>query len=297
MGKALGVQQMQASLLGASWATRFLEMGETHVSHQGKSLRFKRNPQPDGTVFAAAQVDHYLAITEEKPGPPYFAGSIWYKTTTEYIAKNAQTCRLGGKAVVNGANATVLEWDVPKDSIGMAFGPITDRMSGGGVLRLYVAPQYGYALPKIEYVASDGGLGKVFDSEGFEAAQPGVFLPKSCKSQAYGKDGRAEFYVRYTISRFELINDSVPQDDFIVSLPKGTFVNDARARDGRAFFTVGEVATVPEGISDIVRIDSSHTFAQRWRIVFILANVFIVLLFIGILLVRRRKRIASKAAQ
>ena len=108
----------------------------------------------------------------KNPNPPVRAGTLWNASTRRFVREQVSKARLLVAETVNGVGTRVLEWDVNPREKYLAFQAINELLGGGGKLRLYVARQLGYALPRIEHVDKFGTVQDRFDFSDFIEVWP-----------------------------------------------------------------------------------------------------------------------------
>ncbi|MBW3541516.1 MAG: hypothetical protein KY476_14710 [Planctomycetes bacterium] len=228
-----------------SWArrqgksTRPMPLRSARVSHQGKYVEYVQHPQPDGTYHHTAHIYHSRKMAETLPYPPYFAGSVWFRSTLEYIRDNADSAALIGEEVIDGIPTRVLEWKVSQEDVYGAFFAIDNTWANGGSLRLYVAPQLGFVLPRIEQIRKAGQVACRYTAGDFKEHAPGIFIPGRADRQWIRPDGTQGHFISYEITAVNFLNRDVPDDDFIVIMPPDTRVQDTRPPGGGTFFEAG----------------------------------------------------------
>ncbi len=287
------------SFSGTSWALRFSN-GAAHISHRGKFIAFEKAPQSDGRVDHSATIETERRIDKTRPIPPYYAGTVWFESTKKFIRSNAASARTVGKGDVDGVPVEIIEWLVGKEQAvsrtASPFYSLDAELVKGGILLLYVAPQLGYALPRIEHVRLDGSVQARFDSRGFKEVTPGIFFPRECSLQYFGPGGGGA-YERVTLKRVEKINEPIPEEDFLVEVPVGTTVGDARDVKKPVHFRIAESEPLPvRNLGNVVVVAAKEP--SSWA-----GNTVLMALLMGLgfgtlvsavlyLLVRRRYRSA-----
>jgi hypothetical protein len=198
---------------------------------------------------------------------------------------------LAGEREIDGIRTSILEWQVRKADRYSAFDSINSILDEGGVLRLYVASQLGYALPRIEHVGIDGRVATRFDSTDFEEPHAGLFFPRHCSYQNFPEDGSAGYYNRYEILEMNDVNEPIPEESFVVSLPQGTSVTDRRTAEG-ADFRIGSLsAGLPSDLARVIHPEGQVP-ARNWTNAGLrgIAIGVLGLLLLVILYFRRRRR-------
>jgi hypothetical protein len=287
----IGEDQARFSFSGTSWARRHPD-GRVVVNHDGKWLRFGEGKQPDGSLDPGLQILPSERLGATRPCPPYFAGSFWYDTPAKFIEAHRNDARDKGEVEVNGVRCRLLEWTVVKAND--AFHAVNDLTRAGGFLRVYVAPDVGYALPRYEYVASNGVVGKRHDASEFREVAPGIFLPRYCSEQLF--DPKPMYYAEYEITEIQMINEAIPEEDFHIRIPAGTEITDGRGKYG-VVFHVGTSA--PPGLDprlEQLLVFEDQAAASSWRTgrtAILVGSALAVLLMIVLVWFRRHRRNTS----
>jgi hypothetical protein len=292
-GKVSQEGEYQFSFSGDSWARRTAEGGAT-VSHGGKFVRYAVQPQKDGTVQTRAAIRISKSVDQALPSPtpPYFAGTFWHKCTRQFVKDHAGEARLLERGrEVNGVATDVLEWKVPADRISKAFAVVSapERLRQPAMLRVYVAPQYGYALARIEQLFGTDGSEKdeVYDSGDFQEAGQGLFFPRKCKRQSFSAVGLPGYFVQYEIVHIDRVNEVIPEEDFLVTLAEGTSVTDARKPKHAMSFRVNPLLAFPPDLKDVVAPGDAPS-PYGWKFLAIVVGVIVgIVLLISYWLVRR----------
>jgi hypothetical protein len=258
--------QARVSFSESSWAER-VEGGQvTRINHGGYFLEFVQTPQRDGSSRPGATIlpPKALASRGELNAPPLFAGLFWHDEQLRYVEKHASECRLTGTREVNGVAVEVLELDVPGASHREAFHVFSPQLAAGGVIRLCVAPQLGYVLPRIEFLNRSNQVALSWNASGFSEVAPAISLPDRIWAQTHPPDGggyRAEFTIHS-----ELINQEIPLEDFSVDLPPKTKVQDAQQAGQVITFDLTEAGSSRD-FHAIVDHETAPRYGllQRWR--------------------------------
>ncbi len=215
-------------LSGSNWRVDDREFHTERINSRGQFAEVHRNTQPDGSVLTSATLGKEVSVEERNPRPPYFAGSLWYPSTVDYVWRHKSDAQFAGTADVGGYPCAILDWTVSAKDRWAAFSSTVPPLKSGGVLRLYVSKDLGYALPRVEYLAPDGAVATRFDSTDFWCVGRGIFFPKSVILQTFPRKGQLEYSLEYAIEAVEDINNPIPDDAFHAVLPAGTSVADAQ---------------------------------------------------------------------
>ena len=108
-----------------------------------------------------------------------------------------------------------------------AFHILLPALKSGGAIRLYVAPQFGFVLPRIEFLTPSNQVAQSYDAIDFSEVAPGIHFPQRVWNETHLAGGANRYRGEFSV-RCDLINQSIPEDDFVVELPPGTRIQDAR---------------------------------------------------------------------
>ncbi len=212
----------------SSWSLRYPNnFNSGLVSHGDRSLQYAVARQPDGTRSGSVDIGPPRAIDDRRryPWPPYFAGTFWFRRTTEYLRRHAQDVRRLPAEEIDGCMCEVLEWtaDVPRELTGAETQEMEKQ---GAVLRVYAAPAYGYALPLVEIRTPDGLLQDRFKASGFREAAAGIFVPSEVVMTSYEPGDSPSWEFRYTIQTCRRVNELFTDEDFAIDIPDGTSIEE-----------------------------------------------------------------------
>ena len=220
---------------GNSWLLDF-KNDSYDLDHDGKHVQLVASRQFDGTIHRSAHIDLPKRPDEDLPCPPFFAGSFWEKCTADFVRRNAAKAQIASE---NGGGI-IIELEVPASELFAAFRSVSrDRLGHPGLLRLHVAPKFGYCLTRIEQIClidSKKMAYKQFEASDFHRYPNDVWVPWKFSCSQYDDAGKVNFQVNYSILSADLINAKIPNTEFRVVLPGGTNFIDARnpgERDSR----------------------------------------------------------------
>lgn len=236
---------------GSSWKLANLEAEHNaFINHKGKSIEITNVKQADGTYRSSARIAPPKSFDSQQPCPPFFAGTLWFKSTGSWIRENAKKAKFIRDENYQGIDVKIIEWELSRSEIPKALVTVTTLTISAGKLRLYVAPSLGFALPRIEYLTLDGKPGIIFETSSFSKYADDVYLPNKFSRQDFGPKGKMSLHV-YEVVSYKLVNLTLPDEEFSESLLNGTSIVDGRS--GMAF-TVGDKMTPNiADIDDIVR--------------------------------------------
>ncbi len=230
----------------------------------GKYIRHETATHPDGHIGHVARVSVEKPINHEGPKFPIYAGSFWEKNQRDYVKNHVREARDKGQVEINGVSTFMLEWSVPEADKYKAFGFASAVTERGGKLRIYIAPQLGYALPCVEIQGLDGTMDARYDAFDFFEAAPGIFIPKRCQwLNYYDREGNFRTTVD-EIRKVEKVNEPIPDEVFKIYLPLGTRVADDRSGKGTQVFDIkAESDWSLHGLDDIVEVAPKQPFWRR----------------------------------
>lgn len=259
----------------------------TVVSHRGRLIKYQSVPQDDLRVRKTARVEAGdRSMRDENPPRPQFAGTFWFASTQKYVSENRARGKFKGNDKVAGYDVEVYEWAVPAADAGSAFRSFNALTQGGGVLRAYIAPSLGFAVPRVEHVGTSGAIGAVLDASDFFQSG-GFHFPRRARIQYVGPAGPT-FATSYKITRVEAVNEAIPDSEFAVLLPVGTEVADARDGKQSLIFEVTDPASVPDSLSDVMKTERpSGGWFRSWKGGVVLGLVLGTAALVALAVIRR----------
>jgi hypothetical protein len=287
--------ELKGSFSGSSWAFRCPSTGGSATNHNGKWVGWTKGDPGTGAAADYLVIKRPQPIDETfPPAVPSFGGSFWFQSTKEYVSAHRGNAVLKGASEVNGIPVVVLEWSVPKDAAFKAFHAVGEQTRNGGILRLFVAPQLGYVLPRVEFAGVGGGVDNRFEASDFVEANPGIFFPKKFSCQIYNQ-GKPGVNVSYVVTHLEKVNDVIPEEDFILHVPHGAQVSDQRSPVGSEFYRVGENREpLPKDLGDLIVTPSSPKGRWARSSTAIVIGILVGLLLVGLYYRARRRALRNK---
>lgn len=230
------------------------------LSHKGRYLVYKETPQHDGTMRHSSNVGPgEQSASHGAPPLVHLLGAGWLECTHPFVAANrGRAVEREGKRV-NGVDTRVFEIPVSEADKYKAFNGVNDVTNGGGVLRLYVAPQLGYVVPRLEQVGKEGRVGATYDASDFYQAK-GFWVPRRAEVK-YTNSKETTFWAKYTDIQAERLNEIV-DDEFVIHLPVGTDV--LVSKDGKTgtTFRVEPGGSIPPDLSDVYQLETAKP--KKW---------------------------------
>ena len=270
----------------------FLE--KDRLSHQGRYIVFNVSPQVNRPEMYSARITY----EKEEPNPPWprqprYLGSIWDECTRQFIERQKGKAVRRETADINGLRCQVFEWVVPPSEKYKAFQSVNKLVENGGWLRLYAFPEYGYVLPRIEFLGKDRALFKSYESSDFQKTEPGIYIPKRFRLQVYDSQGPGMF-MEYNVHDPIQINQPIPESDFRIMLPVGTEIADSRPGDHSNMFTVKAGGPLPPDMDDDLVIVKPSILGWNWPTALI-SGLALGMLCVIVFLVARRYSCARHA--
>jgi hypothetical protein len=270
------------------WLVRSGDPPLIKLNHGGGHLDIRYQRQSEGKILPSVWI-HPPSELDAGIEVPRFAGTLWYPETVAFLDQHRTKSRHVKRYEVDGAQVDVVEWLVsPRDT--SAFAVITPQLREGGILRLSVAKDRGFVLPLVEYVAPGGRVAIDFHSSEWREVGPNLFWPWRCERRMFTQEGDVGFFVEYRFGAVERVNEPLAGDEFVIDLPKGTYVNDVRPGADGAVYIVGESivrppVALPEGL-DL----KAPIIDRSWRAAAVIGGTIAIALLLLVCAVIRRHR-------
>lgn len=265
--KSTVLPEVTTSFSDSSWADRTKGSQVVRINHDGYFLEFVQTPQRDGSRRPGATLlpQKALGSRMELNAPPVFAGSFWHPEQLQYVEKHADDFQLVRSSVINEIPVVILQLDVRAELHRDAFHILLPALKSGGIIRLYVAPQLGFVLPRIEFLTPSNQVAMSCDAVDFNEVAPGIYFPKRLWTETHAAGGASPYRGEFT-TRCELINQTIPPEDFIVELPLGTRIQDAQEPGRVITFNLTEaLSSAKLQVHGSGSSGSQFGFLGRWR--------------------------------
>jgi hypothetical protein len=288
---------VSCSFSGDSWSERSPGDEGVSGSHDGKYFEFGPT-----AVLKSGERRYSLNVAfartaweANSPRLPLFAGSFWAEHTADYIDRHRGECRIRASDEIDGLPVTLLACEIPASDAVVAFGEVDSILNRGGTLRMWVSPAFGFVLPRVEYISTNGTVKVRYEASDFLEAASAIYIPRRSRYDFYNINGENIGHsTEYAISKVDLINDAVPEGDFTVTVPYGSVVADMRPADGTVSFFVGENSAASYGdLNDIARFQveqQPRAPFSTWQVALIVANGVVLLLAVVFVWRAIRKR-------
>jgi hypothetical protein len=224
---------VQLTVDGANWAMRYddsknfrMQRGQAAVSFV--EIASARHNKIFRTLFVAAPTSFQELINEGPHNAAPRLGGFWYSVQVGFIDQHRQQVVVRGERQVDGIATIEMEWPVKGLDFDEAMLIIPDRISRDlrGRLRICVAPQLGYALPRIEYVSENGHVEHEVTATDFVDHGSSIYIPRRGTARTEVANGyEVGSFVIHNVTH---LNEPLPPDTFSMKIPLGTRVSDSR---------------------------------------------------------------------
>ena len=179
---------------------------------------------------------------------------------------------------MQGIKTTVLEWPVSLSEVDQAYVVVPGQVGTtfSGFLRVFAAPEYGFALPRIDYVSTDGTLLRRYESNDFIEVHSGLFYPRASRCLSF--NGPRTDTTTFSMSEIQYVNQDLPTGEFDIDVPADTRVRDSRPGKPQAAFRLDEQSDV-EDVHEIVSHDKEPHNAISFRLFCLGLNGLLATLF------------------
>ncbi|HTU27429.1 MAG TPA: hypothetical protein VMF30_18610 [Pirellulales bacterium] len=202
------------------------EFTRSQINHHGRFLEMRGTMQPSGRILTGVDVEVPRRVREKTalPFPPTFLGTFWDPSTAQYVRDHGSEARLGNAEVVDGIDCVVLEWSIRGSDLFNAFKSICPALSKeSGTLRVFVAPQLGYCLPRVDQIQGETVCIR-YVARQFERVPCGLHVPRAVSRLQFDDKGNESFCIDYEITAIRNVNQAIGDGAFIVSIPEGAAV-------------------------------------------------------------------------
>lgn len=271
------------SFAGSDWIERDRKSTSMTIHRGGDTLVYRETHEQDGSLRRTAVLSQAGSVPERSENRrPVFAGSFWDDQQLEYVDRHRGRFRLATSAKVADIDCELCEVDVPPDEISRVAQLVHPQLKAGGILRVCVSQELGFAVPRVEICSHDGAEVVAYESTGWLELAGDVFFPRRIRKEIRALDGSI-VYEQFEIVP-ELINQAIDEAEFVVEIPAGTHVRDERnAVQVRYELTSPSTSTRLIGEEPSSAAERNESFRRRVSIV---AGVLLVALVCGLLGIR-----------
>jgi hypothetical protein len=275
----------QMTVDGRNWALRYDGSSNFGMQRGPVRLSFVEIESAEHKqTFRTLYVEGPRSLEELINASPYHAaprlGTLWYSAQVEFIDRNRERATLRGTGQLDGHSTVELEWPVAAADFdeAMLIVPESIARAGRGRLRLCVAPELGYALPRIQYVGEAERVEHEVMAGDFVDEGGGVYFPRRVGSttKVPGGDQINEFVIHQVTN----LNTPVPPATFSLKIPLGTRISDSRPGVPAASFELQDQKQLQQLNQALADPDAAEIWNRR-RILLTLNSVcFLVCLTI-----------------
>ncbi len=155
-------------------------------------------------------------------------GTFPLKTISETLSKRRNDCT-EETTTLEGITVLAVELVLSQSELQYIFVAVPGFLYSGeqSTMRLFVAPSFGYAIPRIEFENSNGRVDAYFEASGFKDCGNGVFFPAKWSRVCHSLPNiGSETFEFHSVSH---INSPLDESAFAIELPKGTKIRSTLA--------------------------------------------------------------------
>jgi hypothetical protein len=294
-GKELSKQSLEYVFFGDSWLSRPRGSNSLRLSHAGLYV-FLAWSRSDATPLVRVQIEHGRPHNPDHalPPTPTVIGTLWYPGPLKHIESHKNDYVYKGPQQIGGVTSHVYEWPISEKETG-AFTVVGPYTRQGGLIRIWVAPEFGYATPRVEYVAhlNEKELVAIrFACEDFVKVADGLYFPRKCSRESFD-DAGCKYFCRLLNITWAKVNEEIGDEHFRINVPKGTGILDLRGGQRRQY-TYEAKAMLPPDLQPVftdtpVPEINYDRAASWWRMAGWMAVGLSLVLFAGLIALRWRR--------
>lgn len=279
------------TLSGDEWVVRH-STGNTAMHRTAMDALYLQTDQSNGTSLKECRLtppldDMGTELERDFKFRVIRAGTIPTKRILDYLNRRLADARDSGQVKVEGDTARLLEWEVPAadfQELDLWFEWKSAK------LRLYLLPDMGGAVRRLEYADPDGKWAARYESDNFRKVADAIWFPWNYYFIIDQTQRKNSYYVdQYIVEDVSGVNQPVPESVFDLEIPDGTRVLDARDTKKVVRFTAGAVTRLSQVDGSRDRNEPQPAPAPFSRNILILTNILVILLLCGVALARRIK--------
>jgi hypothetical protein len=228
------------------WVLRWPQAANTEMHRKAYDATYVPTKQRDGTTLHGLRLTPPEATIEKESVQDQKyqivrAGTIPWPQMQAYLDKNREIVLDRGVVVVEGQKTRLLELVVPRSdySVLNAYNPVLSSEGLLTLLRIYVIPEMGYVVRRLDYCTPEGQMANRYEANNFKEVARGVYFPTDYYYIRNFHDfgNRKGYYTdRFETMKLSDVNRPIPESAFEVSLPAGTEIVDYRTNnDGESF--------------------------------------------------------------
>lgn len=208
------------------WRMTLPDSGYAYASFKGNSVALYPEQLRDGSgkhllSLATADTMNSRSFTNV----PFFVGSLWWGQTSVFLKANAERAEFRGEEIVEGHQCRIIEVEIKKEE--RAAWTFSDINRNGGFVRMWIAPELGYAIPRVEELGNDRRVAGIYLSSEFKEYTSGLFLPRQCHCVFYSSSG-ATYSHAFRDIEYADVNGEIPSAAFTIEVSQNTTIADQR---------------------------------------------------------------------
>ncbi len=280
------------TIAGTDWLLRYDKSPNRIMTRDGSTVRYYEAHSPEGAEQHGLHIDAPLSIDAARGSNVVYTvprhGTFWYPEQTLFVDAQRQQAQSRGDEFVSGIRVHVLQWQVSANDFDEGFLVIPPSIAEQrkGLLRIYVAPDLGYALPRIEYCTLDGRVAKQIESTDFFEVEGGLHFPRQTKCTTFLEN--ETFLTTVKIDDTRYVNTSIPADVFAFDIPANTRVRDSRPGLPKTVFHLDDDMSLAEFETTIQAAPPDPPWFS-WQVLGITVNSLIVIVLL-LIWIRRKRR-------
>jgi hypothetical protein len=273
---------------GTNWVVRYPNSENFRMLRGQGTVSFVETESAENkAIYRTLNVEAPQTLQELINENPYFAaprlGGFWYAAQVGFIDQKRRQAIVRGERQVDGVVTIELEWPVEANDFDEALIMIPDGIARArrGWLRICVAPELGYALPRIEYVTEDGQVEHEVAASEFVDQGGGVFFPR--RATVRSKDKNGERVSNFVVHQVAKLNEPLRPDTFSMKVPIGTRVSDSRPGVPQSTFDLQSQDQLDQLNKALADPDSSSSWNKRRLLLAVNSVCFLVCLSIYVI--------------
>ncbi len=277
---------------GSNWIERNRDSAAILINYPRCSMRYDEVRQANGTLNRTATISPPLMLRDagRQFRRPWFAGTFWLARQAEYVEQHRAQFRLTQADNIDGIPCEVCESSISGQDAVSAFDVHSPLLAAGAMLRIHIAPHLGFVLTLIELKSTKGDNVLIYQSKHWLEFPNQVYFPRLTRMELRGPAGETE-HEQFNITA-ELINQPIPESEFVIKLPAGTRIRDARDTAHVTRFDLTRDSTSVELVGRDADQHASPTFtATRWNAygLWVLGGVLVIGIVFTLLVIRHMR--------
>lgn len=297
-------QEMIVVVAGDEWTRRWVGFPNVEISRTDYDATYTVNENPDSTFSRNLLIEPQKTSIEDRFWEREWrrilrCGTVPTPEMLDFVSSHQNDAKLVGTKTVNGVETKVIEWNIPQDQYENVWHYVGPYLYSGrsAKLRLYVSEKYGFAVVRAEAASSTDEVKFWYESSDFKEVAKGIFFPYS-SSMIFDSDPTRRI-VKYVFHEISDVNQPIDEQEFELSVPKGTRVRN-NLPGQQVVFEVGRDLDISisnfEKINENLRsnVNAAPASSSRMRLIVLLNLVLVVLIFI---IYAGKKFISKKKSQ